>query len=91
MTLFATCKDCGSLYGMCPCTADEDRPNATAIFQAKVKSLEEENRILREALNPHEGVKGLYPLILYFGSREEADEFTDLVQQAKPGMRSYKI
>ncbi len=55
------------------------------------EKLKSENKILRDALNPHAGVKGLYPLILYFDNRAEADEFTELVQQAKPGMRSYKI
>lgn len=35
---------------------------------------------------PVEDVDGLVPLVLYFGSREDADGFIADVQEAKPGM-----
>lgn len=55
------------------------------------KALLEENRILREALHPRPETKGTAPLILYFGSDKDRDEFVALVQEAKPGMKSYSI
>lgn len=57
----------------------------------QMKGLVEENRMLREALHPHAGIKDTYPLILYFDSKTDANEFVALVQEAKPGMKSYQL
>ncbi len=57
----------------------------------RLKSLEEENRILREALFPRPEIKDCSPLILYFDTKEDRDEFIAAVAEAKPNMRSYKI
>lgn len=46
-------------------------------------------RMLNEAadmLAPVPELEGSIPLVLYFSTRAEADEFTALVQQAKPGL-----
>lgn len=56
-----------------------------------ITSLEHENDIVRESLNVHPGVDGTVPLILYFDSRHDADEFARLIQEVKPGMRSYSL
>lgn len=57
----------------------------------QMKRLVEENRVLREALHPHAGIKDTYPLILYFDSKADANAFVALVQEAKPGMKSYQL
>lgn len=36
-------------------------------------------------------LEGSFPLVLYFGSAADADEFSRLVQQAKPGMVAQAI
>lgn len=35
---------------------------------------------------PHQAVRDAVPLVLYFASRQDADEFVAVVQEAKPGM-----
>lgn len=57
----------------------------------QMKTLVEENNRLREALFPRPEIKDCSPLILYFGTKEERDEFVALVGEAKPNMRSYKV
>lgn len=56
-----------------------------------VTEIIKENLVLREALYPRPEIKDCPPLILYFGTDQDRDEFIELVQQAKPGMRSHKI
>lgn len=41
---------------------------------------------MRVPTAPVEEVAGLVPLVLYFGSRDDADGFIADVQEAKPGM-----
>lgn len=40
---------------------------------------------------PLEEVAGLVPLVLYFGSREDADGFVAAVEEAKPGMIKRRV
>lgn len=57
----------------------------------ELERLREENKRLREALFPHPGVEGAAPLILYFSTKADRDEFVAIIHEAKPNMRSYKI
>jgi hypothetical protein len=36
-------------------------------------------------------VTGLLPLVLYFGNEEDREEFVQVIQKAKPGMRAIKL
>jgi hypothetical protein len=41
--------------------------------------------------SPVEQLKGSLPLVLYFGNEADRDEFIDMVKEAKPGMRAFKL
>ena len=43
------------------------------------------------ALRPHDAVQDSKPLILYFPTDEDRDEFIKVVYAAKPDMRSVKV
>lgn len=83
MSVHVFCEECGSI-------GPEHNHNISIDYSPEIARLQAENKTLREALYPHEGIKDCYPLILYFATRQEADEFVNLVQQVKP-MRSYRI
>lgn len=59
--------------------------------QASLCDLIEPARRLREAVFPRPEVKDTAPLIVYFSTKEEREEFIDAVREAKPNMRSYRI
>lgn len=64
----------------CFCRLDE--------MMAKV---EEENRILREAVHPRPETKGTAPLILYFGTAADRTEFVEAYQEVHPNAKSYNV
>ena len=43
------------------------------------------------ALRPHDAAQDFKPLILYFPTDEDRDEFIEVVYAAKPNMRSVKV
>lgn len=53
--------------------------------------LVEPARRLREAVFPRPEVKDTAPLILYFSTKKEREEFIDAVREAKPHMKSYRV
>lgn len=58
---------------------------------AEYAAVLDELKRLNEALFPRPEIKDAASLILYFDDKNERDEFVALVQEAKPGMRSYKV
>lgn len=51
-------------------------------------------RLLNEAEDmraPVPELEGAIPLVLYFATRGEADEFTAIVQAAKPGLTARQL
>lgn len=55
------------------------------------RSPEEIADIALDALRPHDAVKGMVPVIAYFGSEADRDEFIAAVQEVKPDMRAVKL
>ena len=44
-----------------------------------------------DALRPHDGVKDAKPVVLYFHTDEEREEFIEAVHEACPNLRSVKV
>ncbi len=44
-----------------------------------------------KALRPHEDVTNTEPVICYFATEEDREEFIQAVMEAKPNMRSVKV
>ena len=39
---------------------------------------------------PHEEIKGTVPLVMYFGSEKDRDEFVAVIRKELPGLEPYK-
>lgn len=66
-------------------------PSVRNLPMISLSAIETEMQTLREALFPRPEIKGTAPLILYFGNDQEREEFVAAVNEAKPGMKSYKV
>lgn len=53
--------------------------------------LEEANKHPSALLCPTPDVAGLIPIVIYFKTKEQADEFVSMVHVAKPGMVSKRL
>jgi hypothetical protein len=86
--------DDGTYYSSVKTQQWEAWQACTAHYAPKLtekEALAEENRTLREAIHPRSETKGTAPLILYFATEQEREEFIELYRQVRPSARSYKV
>lgn len=76
--------------------ADTTPVHTLHLMLAGVSKLMEANARLHQLNNRLEAsqvpvLAGAHPVVLYFGSLEDADEFIGIVKQAKPGLTAHKF
>ena len=47
--------------------------------------------LMLDCLRPHDSVKDLEPVILYFQTREDRDEFIAAIMEAKPNLKAVTL
>ena len=73
------------------CIADEATADANALLSAISAAGLSVVRGFDTSTAPHPAVRDCYPLVLYFASKADAKEFTEIVMEAKPGMVAYEV
>jgi len=66
-------------------TSPDDQQDMMLVSEKELRT------ILEARLCPHPDVQGTEPLILYFTTDADRDEFIAAVQKAKPSMRAVKV
>ena len=61
------------------------------VFERCARDLEKANEKPSELLCPTPDVEGCIPIVLYFKTNADADEFCELVKEAKPHMISKRL
>lgn len=56
-----------------------------------IKLLQDQIAALRHVAEPHAAVAGTKPLVVYFATDADRDEFIAAMAEAKPNMRSVKL
>lgn len=61
------------------------------VFERCANDLEKANEKPSELLCPTPDVEGCIPIVLYFKTNADADEFCELVKEAKPNLRPKRL
>jgi hypothetical protein len=86
-------KDLNGFVGDCAfvaCLGETDPRGREAVGETVIEALAGAGYTIVQVW-PHEAVKGLKPLVVYFGSKEDREEFISAIHEAKPNVRTIKV